>query len=91
MSQPKSSTGNQEANVPQEPIMKPLVRKGCAILIGGPDGHIFAGGQLGVSDVSCFLIGSNGPDKTAWLGFKIQFPVGDDNEDNGFGICHNCK
>lgn len=91
MSPRKCSRGNQAVNMPPEPITGRLVRKGCAILIRGLNGHIFAGKELRVSDVSCFLMAVNERDKTAWLGFKIQFPLGDDNEDNGFGMCHACK
>ncbi|KIE02685.1 hypothetical protein MAJ_00987, partial [Metarhizium majus ARSEF 297] len=69
--------------------MKRLVTEDCAILIGGINGSIFAGKGLGMSDVGSNLIAKNIPDKTAWLGFDIHFPFGEDNEENGFGMCYN--
>lgn len=71
--------------------MERLVTEDCAILIGGIDGYIFAGKGLGISDIGSHLIAKNIPDKTAWLGFDIHFPFGEDNEENGFGICYRCK
>ncbi|KAK9435854.1 hypothetical protein VB005_10657 [Metarhizium brunneum] len=68
--------------------MERLVTEDCAILIGGIDGYIFAGKGLGISDIGSHLIAKNIPDKTAWLGFDIHFPFGENNEENGFGICY---
>ncbi|KHN99768.1 uncharacterized protein MAM_02621 [Metarhizium album ARSEF 1941] len=73
----------------QQPKMTEVVQEDCAVLIGGVDGPVFAGKQLGVSDVGCYLMARNEADKSAWLGFSIHFPVGHDNEDNGFGMCYS--
>lgn len=72
-------------------MMKRLVMEDCAILIGSIDGSIFAGKGLGISDIASHLIAKNIPDKTAWLGFDIHFPFGEENEENGFGMCYSCK
>ncbi|KFG84682.1 putative DNA helicase [Metarhizium anisopliae] len=70
-------------------MMKRLATQDCAILIGGIDGSIFAGKELGISDIGSHLIAKNIPDKTAWLGFDIHFPFGEENEENGFGMCYS--
>ncbi|OAQ61174.1 DNA helicase [Pochonia chlamydosporia 170] len=91
MSQSQKTTGNNaQEHVDPEPttqVMKSLVRNGSAMLVG-PNCSIFAGKELGISDIGCFLLARNAKDQSAYLGSTMHFPFGEQNEKKGFGMCH---
>ncbi|KAM6540132.1 hypothetical protein FALCPG4_001870 [Fusarium falciforme] len=63
--------------------------KPCAILLDGLDGPILGGKSLGVqSEVDSYLFMYKLKHADACLGFSLEFPYGQTNEEEGFGKCH---
>ncbi len=40
------------------------------------------------SDIDTKIVVNESSDATSWMGFGFDIPLGADNEDRGFGICH---
>ncbi|WAO88673.1 Hypothetical protein NCS54_00603100 [Fusarium falciforme] len=65
--------------------------KPCAILLDGCRGPILGGKALGVqpqSEVNSYLFMYNYTHAESSIGFSLEFPFGQGNEEEGFGICH---
>lgn len=63
----------------------------CAILLDGCRGPILGGKALGVqpqSEVNSYLFMYNYTHAEPSIGFSLEFPFGQANEEEGFGICH---
>ncbi|KAM5342775.1 hypothetical protein ACJ41O_013741 [Fusarium nematophilum] len=78
------------ASAPSGPLtLQANVSRPCVVLVGGPNGHFFGGKTLGLnSDIATTLVACRAPDTNPWLGFSIDFPLGESNEDEGFGMTH---
>lgn len=66
--------------------------KSCAIMVGDlGTGPIFGGKTMrdtGGIDIDMKLVVYKTVDASPWIGFSLSFYLGNDNEDNGFGMCH---
>ncbi|KAJ3538736.1 hypothetical protein NM208_g5772 [Fusarium decemcellulare] len=65
------------------PFFKP-----CAILLDGLDGPVLGGKELGVSDIETRILLRRRADSDAWMGFSLELPLGQANEEEGFGMCY---
>ncbi|KAF7558241.1 hypothetical protein G7Z17_g158 [Cylindrodendrum hubeiense] len=66
--------------------------KPCAIMVGSLDGVRFGGKGLGMcTDIATNIMLVNSADTAAWTGFNIEFPLGQSNEEDGFGVCHTAE
>jgi hypothetical protein len=64
----------------------PSITKACVLIID--DAVTIGGKDMGMdSDISSKIIVSNANDADPWMGFILEFPLGADNEDRGFGTC----
>ncbi|KAH7161858.1 putative DNA helicase [Dactylonectria macrodidyma] len=87
---PSSVAPSVPASVPgAKAAAKPFFRP-CAIMLGGLKGHMFGGKGLGSgSEFSVTLVSPTYTDATSWMGFGMDFPLGTENEKEGFGMCHD--
>lgn len=75
-----TSAGTQKT----APFWKP-----CALQI---EGEFLGGSGLGLpTDVKTVLVAHKNSEGTSWLGFLLEIPLGAENEEQGFGVCHRGK
>lgn len=66
--------------------------KHCAIVIDDLDGPLLGGKGLGASsNITTKLFLSSLADTDPSMGFSLEFPLGQNNEDEGFGTRHASK
>ncbi|KAF4508903.1 hypothetical protein G6O67_005231 [Ophiocordyceps sinensis] len=67
--------------------------RACVLLVDGQDGQVIGGGvKFGItSDITTYFIAFAGSDADPWIGFLMQFPIGNDNEDLGLGMIHKLR
>ncbi|RMJ15390.1 hypothetical protein CDV36_004908 [Fusarium kuroshium] len=83
----RHGTGSAPAPV----VPTPNLCRPCAILLDGCNGPILGGKALGVqshSEIDSHLFMYNLTHAESSLGFSIEFPYGQANEEEGFSICH---
>ncbi|RTE74323.1 hypothetical protein BHE90_011229 [Fusarium euwallaceae] len=83
----RHGTGSAPAPV----VPTPNLCRPCAILLDGCNGPILGGKALGVqsqSEIDSHLFMYNLTHAESSLGFSIEFPYGQVNEEEGFGLCH---
>lgn len=84
---------------PQAPtsITAKTYTKDCAVLAKDAFGPIIASGKAlgpGLSKISAQFVIFRAADKNPWIGFRLEFPLGEKqaaNEDAGFGVRHHCE
>ncbi|KAF4969787.1 hypothetical protein FSARC_3064 [Fusarium sarcochroum] len=65
----------------------PTMLRPCAVKVD--DDNFFGGQGLGMNaDIATSLLALRTPDVDSYLALLIDFPLGESNEDNGFGMCH---
>ncbi|EHK26788.1 uncharacterized protein TRIVIDRAFT_217403 [Trichoderma virens Gv29-8] len=79
MSQSRSTAAGPNPGAPH--YWKP-----CALVIGE---NFFGGSGLGIkTQINTAIHIHRETEGTSWLGFTIEIPFGESNEDDGFGVCH---
>lgn len=82
MSQSKSTEAGDEPKYAH-------YRKACALVLGE---FLFGGRDLGLkTKINTTIQVHRETDRTSWMGFAIEIPFGEKNEEEGFGVCHTCK
>ncbi len=85
----EKATSTKALAAPPKPSEKVKFRVGfenCVILHGD---QTIGGRALGFnSEVNTRLVVHSSRDMDPWMGFSMDFPIGVDNEDRGFGACH---
>ncbi|KAK7428202.1 hypothetical protein QQZ08_005268 [Neonectria magnoliae] len=80
-----SASASASASAPSNPPAVP----GSTVASKNWDGFILGGKTLGVETVIDVNLRSfRAPDTNSWMGFQLMFPRGKNNENDGFGQCH---
>lgn len=58
------------------------------MVLGDSDGPIIGAFDTDDMDIKMTLVTHREPNQDNWFGFSMQFPLAQDNEDNGFGQIH---
>ncbi|KAH6981194.1 AAA domain-containing protein [Ilyonectria sp. MPI-CAGE-AT-0026] len=86
---PSSTPAVPLTTMPVTIIANKVWWKHCAIVIGDLDGLVLGGKGLGASsDIATKLFLSSLADTDTSMGFSLEFPLGPNNEDEGFGTRH---
>lgn len=89
MSRPAPSAPGPSVKNPKSKALARLKRP-CSLLV---DNELLAGKNFGLEsneiEVSVHYHTNTG--RSSWRGFKLEFPLGADLEDQGFGMCHEGK
>lgn len=85
-SNPAAREGNTPAGS-SKPSGKNSLYADAAIVTGDICGPYIGGKKLGLrTDITVTLVISMIPDMDPWVGLRLEFPLGADNEDLGFGV-----
>ncbi|EEU46665.1 uncharacterized protein NECHADRAFT_79480 [Fusarium vanettenii 77-13-4] len=89
-SRKSSGPGPGPGSAPATADRRPNFWKPCAILLDSSHGPILGGKALGVpqSEVNSYLFTYNKTHVEPSMGFYLEFPFNQANEEEGFGLCH---
>lgn len=99
-----SARNEPQDSAPPEAALKPAAApsqsyyiKDYAVLASSLSGPIIASGKAlgpGLSKIQARVAIFRSPHHNSWLGFSLNFPLGEkqqDNEESGFGVRYGCK